>query len=105
MLNILSQCHFFQKKKKNLYKQSHLIALRFEDYNHLEGCPLGEGCVRCSFLLLPLSISKAVQVDVLTKARIELESDVILVRRTRFKIYFKTVKKENDKKYCKCLIS
>lgn len=70
-----------------------LIDVRFKDNNNLEEFSLSEGFIWCSFLLLPSSISEAVQGSMFTNVWLVLKRNVITIGRPSFKIDFKSVKK------------
>lgn len=70
-------------------KKTHLISLRVDDYNHLEGFSLGEGFIRYFLFCAPVFIYKAVHGGIATNLRLVLKSDVI----TSFEIHVKAVKK------------
>lgn len=80
-----------------LSQKTNLIAL-CTDYNkHIEGCSLGKEFIRDTFLLLPVSISAAVQVHKLPNVGVEVKSNVITIRLSCLEIYLKPVKKKSNK--------
>lgn len=66
-----------------------------DDNEHIEGCSPGEGLIRNTFLLLPVSILEAVQIHILTDPGIEVKSDVVIFILACLKIYCKPVKKKD----------
>lgn len=76
----ISGCDSLQEYLAKYFKITHLIIVGIDDNKHVEACSLGERVVRDTFLLLPLTVSEAVQVDILTNPGVEMKSDVINIR-------------------------